>query len=50
MSLYGSVPLMLALTSKGVSSGIFWLNAAETFVDIVYGDTVKIAQKPLSRL
>jgi len=39
MSLYGSVPLMLALTSKGVSSGIFWLNAAETFVDIVYGDT-----------
>jgi alpha 1,3-glucosidase len=38
MALYGSVPLMLALTPSGLSTGIFWLNAAESFIDIVHGD------------
>lgn len=38
MALYGSVPLMLALTPSGVTTGIFWLNAAESYIDIVHGD------------
>lgn len=40
MALYGSVPLMLALSRNGVTTGIFWLNAAETFIDIVHTDDV----------
>ena len=34
MTLYGSIPFMQA-HRKGASAGIFWLNAAETWVDIV---------------
>jgi len=33
MSLYGSVPLIISHT-PAFTSGVFWLNAAETFVDI----------------
>lgn len=33
MALYGAVPLILAHGSKA-TTGVFWLNAAETFVDI----------------
>jgi mannosyl-oligosaccharide alpha-1,3-glucosidase len=40
MALYGSIPLMLShhATSSGSSrtSGLFWLNAAETWIDIEY--------------
>ncbi len=42
MALYGSVPLMLALTPSGVTTGIFWLNAAESYIDIVHGDNVQL--------
>jgi mannosyl-oligosaccharide alpha-1,3-glucosidase len=34
MTLYGSIPFMQA-HKKGSSAGIFWLNAAETWVDVV---------------
>ncbi|KAL4894538.1 glycosyl hydrolases family 31-domain-containing protein [Aspergillus ambiguus] len=34
MTLYGSIPLMQA-HRKGSTVGVFWLNAAETWVDIV---------------
>jgi mannosyl-oligosaccharide alpha-1,3-glucosidase len=34
MTLYGSIPFMQA-HKKGSSVGVFWLNAAETWVDIV---------------
>lgn len=34
MTLYGSIPFMQA-HQKGSSVGVFWLNAAETWVDIV---------------
>lgn len=33
MALYGSVPVMLAHSTQQ-TMGIFWLNAAETWVDI----------------
>ena len=33
-SLYGSIPFMLA-HRKGVSAAVLWLNAAETWIDIV---------------
>lgn len=33
MALYGSVPLIVAHSAQR-TSGIFWLNAAETWVDI----------------
>lgn len=33
MALYGSVPLIVAHNAQR-TSGIFWLNAAETWVDI----------------
>ncbi len=42
MALYGSVPLMLALTPSGVTTGVFWLNAAESYIDIVHGDNVQL--------
>lgn len=48
MALYGSVPLMLALTPAGVTTGIFWLNAAESYIDIVHGDNVPLLS--LSRM
>ncbi|GIL86778.1 hypothetical protein Vretimale_15637 [Volvox reticuliferus] len=32
--LYGSIPMMLA-HKKGLTVGVFWLNAAEMFVDVV---------------
>jgi alpha 1,3-glucosidase len=35
MALYGSVPLMLAHRKPGRTVGVFWLNTAETWVDIV---------------
>ena len=35
--LYGSVPFLLALSSDGeISSGFFWKNPSDTFVDIQY--------------
>src|SRR4051812_38414842 len=34
MTLYGSIPFMQA-HRKGSTVGVFWLNAAETWVDIV---------------
>jgi mannosyl-oligosaccharide alpha-1,3-glucosidase len=34
MTLYGSIPFMQA-HKKGSSSGIFWLNGAETWIDVV---------------
>ena len=43
MALYGSGPLMLALTPSGVTTGIFWLNAAESYIDIVHGDSVQLS-------
>jgi hypothetical protein len=48
MALYGSVPLMLALTPSGVTTGIFWLNAAESYIDIVHGDNVQLPPPPPS--
>ncbi len=39
MALYGSVPLLFA-HNEDVSTGVFWLNAAETWVDIVHSDKV----------
>ncbi|ODA82453.1 hypothetical protein RJ55_00960 [Drechmeria coniospora] len=36
MTLYGSIPFMQA-HRKGSSVGVFWLNAAETWVDIIKG-------------
>ncbi|CCG83801.1 protein of unknown function [Taphrina deformans PYCC 5710] len=42
MALYGSIPFMQA-HKKGSDAGVFWLNAAETWVDIAKG-----ASNPLS--
>lgn len=44
MTLYGSIPFMQA-HRKGSSVGVFWLNAAETWVDITKG---KAAKNPLN--
>ncbi|KAF7720199.1 Mannosyl-oligosaccharide alpha-1,3-glucosidase [Penicillium ucsense] len=44
MTLYGSIPFMQA-HRKGSSVGVFWLNAAETWVDIV---KKKASSNPLS--
>lgn len=33
MPMYGSIPLLLAL-KPGVSMGVFWINSADTFIDI----------------
>ena len=44
MTLYGSVPFMQA-HRKDSTVGIFWLNAAETWVDIV---KTKVSSNPLS--
>ncbi len=44
MTLYGAIPFMQA-HRKGSSAGIFWLNAAETWVDIV---KTKTSANPLS--
>ncbi len=41
MALYGSVPLLFA-HNEDVSTGVFWLNAAETWVDIVHSDKVQL--------
>ncbi|KAB7503946.1 Neutral alpha-glucosidase AB [Armadillidium nasatum] len=35
MALYGSVPVIISHTSK-ITAGIFWHNAAETWVDVKY--------------
>ncbi|RKP27115.1 glycosyl hydrolases family 31-domain-containing protein, partial [Syncephalis pseudoplumigaleata] len=35
MALYGSVPLMLGHSASGNTAGVFWFNAAETWIDIV---------------
>ncbi|KAI7904128.1 glycosyl hydrolases family 31-domain-containing protein [Cokeromyces recurvatus] len=37
-SLYGAVPLMVA-HRKGLSTGIFWMNPSETWIDIVKTNT-----------
>eukprot|EP01113_Clastostelium_recurvatum_P019242 TRINITY_DN2271_c0_g1_i2.p1 TRINITY_DN2271_c0_g1~~TRINITY_DN2271_c0_g1_i2.p1 ORF type:complete len:965 (-),score=270.56 TRINITY_DN2271_c0_g1_i2:59-2953(-) len=37
MALYGGVPIIMALDAEGRTSGVLWLNAAETFVDISEG-------------
>lgn len=42
MGLYGSVPLLLAHNAKR-TTGIFWLNAAETWVDISSNAAGKVA-------
>lgn len=33
MALYGSIPFMMS-HKKGLSSGVFWLNAAEMWIDV----------------
>lgn len=33
LSMYGSIPLMIAVKSD-VSAGVFWVNAADTYIDI----------------
>ena len=39
MALYGAVPLMIGTQeSRGTSSAVFWLNAAETWIDITHED------------
>lgn len=40
MPMYGSIPLMTAV-KPDVSVGVFWANAADTFVDIHRGDSVQ---------
>ncbi|RKP05444.1 glycosyl hydrolases family 31-domain-containing protein [Thamnocephalis sphaerospora] len=35
MALYGSVPVMLGHRKPGHTAGVFWLNLAETWVDVV---------------
>lgn len=40
MALYGNIPFLLAhgiVNGKGISTGIFWFNPSETFVDISDG-------------
>lgn len=40
MALYGSIPLMLAhglVNGKGQTTGVFWFNPSETFIDITDG-------------
>ncbi|KAI4180650.1 MAG: hypothetical protein L6R41_007093 [Letrouitia leprolyta] len=44
MTLYGAIPLMQA-HRKGSTVGVFWLNAAETWIDIVKSKT---SSNPLS--
>ncbi len=44
MTLYGSIPFMQA-HRKGSTVGVFWLNAAETWVDIIKS---KVSSNPLS--
>lgn len=44
MTLYGSIPFMQA-HRKGSTVGVFWLNAAETWVDLVRS---KVSSNPLS--
>lgn len=34
MSLYGSVPFVMAVSDKGRAAGIFWLNPSETWIDV----------------
>jgi mannosyl-oligosaccharide alpha-1,3-glucosidase len=41
MALYGSIPFMLA-HRKGASAAILWLNAAETWIDIVKSKDDKV--------
>ena len=33
MALYGSIPFMMS-QKKGFSAGVFWMNAAEMWVDV----------------
>ena len=44
MTLYGSIPLMQA-HKAGATAGVFWLNAAETWIDIVKKKNENSAQK-----
>lgn len=34
MALYGAVPFMMSHSDKNISSAVFWMNAAETWIDI----------------
>lgn len=47
MALYGSVPVMLAHSAQR-TTGIFWLNAAETWVDISSNTAGKVLPLLLS--
>lgn len=40
LGLYGVVPLLYARTGKN-SAGVFWLNSAETYVDVIGSETGK---------
>lgn len=42
MALYGAVPVMLAHNTQR-TTGIFWLNAAETWVDISSNTAGKVS-------
>jgi len=39
MALYGSVPFMIGHSAKGFTAGLFWLNAAETWIDVVHTES-----------
>lgn len=47
MALYGSVPVMVAHSAQR-TTGIFWLNAAETWVDISSNTAGKVCGGGLS--
>ncbi|SCW00556.1 LAFE_0C06810g1_1 [Lachancea fermentati] len=38
MPMYGAIPLMIG-TRPGVSAGVFWANAADTWIDIKYDES-----------
>lgn len=46
MALYGSVPLLLAHSARS-TLGLFWLNAAETWVDISSNTAGKVSPQTL---
>jgi len=48
MALYGNIPLMLAhglVNGKGQTTGVFWFNPSETFIDIADGGNSNNAYK-----
>lgn len=42
MALYGSIPFLISRSSKPFSSGIFWSNPSETYVDILTNKRSKL--------